>query len=442
MSRPRLTRRLVLRGAGGAAVALPLLSLDAKADPAPAPKRFVFFYQANGVYTPTWFPTPGSTESTFALGASHQALEPYRAHCLWVAGLNMSVAVAGAGEQHQRGIGAVLTGTKIGTGTFVGNDGTRAGWASSISLDQLLVQRIGQTRVPSLQLGVNARERDVSGCVSYAGPSQPLLPQNDPRITFRNLFGSMPQGPLPTDQTERLRRQRASVLDAVKTQLTLVMRRAGTEAKQRLDAHFTKVRELERRLTALPAGTCTTPLEPPALSVETEAAMPEVARLQLELLALAFQCDLTRVATVMMSDAKNHIAMPFIDVTGDVHNHTHESDGSPTRIKVANRDQWVVEQIASLLEKLGRERDPTGTPLLDNTLVFLGSDVSRGNVHAHDDMPFLLAGHAAGWRMGRYLRYNGQSHNNLLVSMLQGFGGSDTTFGDANFCTGALTGLI
>jgi hypothetical protein len=421
---------MVLRASGGLAVALPLM---AHADPAPAPKRFVFCYQPNGVYVPQWSPTAGATESDFTMGPIHQSLVPYKQHLLFLSGLDMKVAVNGAGEQHQRGIGAVLTGSKINTGNFVGNDGTKAGWGSSISLDQQLVSLIGQTRVPSLQLGINAKERDVSGCVSYAGANQPLLPQNDPRVTFRNLFSEVGA---PVDEVEKIRRRRASVLDAVLAQISSLKTRVGTAEKARLDAHFTKVRDLETRLTALPPGSCVTPSEPGALDFETEAAMPEVARLQIELMVLAFQCDLTRIATLMFSDAKNHIALPFLNINSDVHNLTHLTDP-----QVGVRDTWQAQQFASILSQLLHGTDAAGTSMLQSSLMFWGSDVSRGSTHSHEDMPFVVAGHAAGWRMGRYLTYGGLNHNNLLVSMLRGFGSTVSTFGDPAFCSGPLANL-
>jgi hypothetical protein len=433
----RLSRRTVLRGAGGIVVALPLLPDFARADGGEVPKRFIGSYVPNGVFTPQWFPTAGADERTFTLGPIHQPLVPYKDKCLFVQGLDMGVAVQGTGEMHQRGLGALLTGAKLNSGTFIGNDGSSAGWAKGKSIDQELASMIGQsTRLASLQLGVNAQERDVSGVMSYAGDAQPLLPQNDPRVTFRNLFmdGSGPA----LDATQK---RRKSVLDAVLGQIAVVKRRMGAVDQARLDGHFTKVRELERRVTALPPGACPTPMPPGELQFLTEAAMPEVAKLQLDLTVLAFQCDLTRVVTVMWSDAKNHRGMPFLGINSSIHNITHYGDSDMARLKLVDRDRWQMQQFAYILEGLRNVPDANGTTLLDNTLVFQGSDVSRGNVHAHDDMPHLLAGGGAGWQMGRFVRFNGQQHNNLLVSILRAFGGTQTTWGEASFCTGALRGL-
>jgi hypothetical protein len=133
--------------------------------------------------------------------------------------------------------------------------------------------------------------------------------------------------------------------------------------------------------------------------------------------------------------------MPFLGINSSIHNITHYGDTDPMRAKLIDRDRWQMQQLASILEGLQSLTDANGTTLLDNTLVFQGSDVSRGNVHSHDDMPHILAGGAGGWRMGRLVRFNGQNHNNLLVSILRAFGGTQSTWGDPAFCTGALSGL-
>jgi hypothetical protein len=173
---------------------------------------------------------------------------------------------------------------------------------------------------------------------------------------------------------------------------------------------------------------------------DTEMAMPQVAKLHIDLVLAAFACDLTRVATFCFSDAKNHIALPFLGITGDVHNISHLSDGDAERRKLGTRDAWQAQQLASILDGLQKTPDGTGT-LLDSTLVFWGTDVSRGNVHSHDDMPFVLAGHGAGFRMGRSVRWAGRPHNDLLLSIFKAYGGDATTFGDPDFCTGPLDNL-
>jgi len=436
------SRRRFLRAAGGIAIALPFVrERPVRADGPAVPKRFVGLYHANGVFPGWWFPTAGASESEFTIAQSHAALAPFRDQVLWTSGIDMKCAVTGAGEQHQRGLGGMLTGTKIMGGTFVGNDGTTAGWASGKSIDQEIVDLVGVgARARSLQLGVKTGERDVSGVLSYAGSAMPLLAQTNPQQVFRTLFSD---AGAPPDEMDRIRARRASVLDAVLGQINTMKKGVGREDRVALDQHLSFVRDIEMRSAVLPGGvlSCDKPSMPPPLAYETESAMPQVSTLQLDLLALAFACDLTRVATVMYVDAKNHVAMPFIDIRSDVHNVSHLGDNDPSRTQLGRRDAWVAEQLAYFLGRLREQKVGDGS-LLDHTLVLWGSDVSMGNTHSHDNMPFLLAGGGAGFRMGRYVRYSGASHNDLLVSILQGFGGTHARFGDAAFSTGPLPNLV
>ena len=429
----KLTRRSLFRAAGALAFATPWLESVAQTA---APKRFIALYHPNGVHTSKWAPTVSGADFTF--GASQVALAPYKSDLMYLQGLDMKCALQGAGEQHQRGLGGLLTGRKIEAGTFAGNDGTTAGWSSGISLDQELVKVVGEgARVASLQLGVNAGERDVSGCLSYAGAATPLLPLNDPRQTFARLFDI---NPAPDDLGGPLRKRRTSVLDAVREQFGYLKGRVSIADRVQLDSHLERVRQLELRLTALPLPIqCQSATQPPDVMWDSEKGMPEVAKLQLDLLVLAIACDLTRVASVMFSDAKNHISLPFLEIAGDVHNISHLSNGDLAREDLAKRDRWQAEQLAYLLGRLKATGEGAGN-LLDSALVFWGSEVSEGNIHSHSDMPFLVAGHATKWKMGRVVKVEGgRPHNDLLLSMLQGFGGTQTTFGDPAFVTGPLT---
>jgi Protein of unknown function (DUF1552) len=449
---PSFGRRAVLKSASGVALALPFLeSLAWAEEPVPV-KRFVGLYIPNGVFTPNWFPVNVKSETEFSLNSTHTALSSLREYVLWFSKIDSSVALTGAGEQHQRGLGAMLTGAKLNTGNFVGNDGSTAGWANGQSLDQALVPLIASdTRVKSLQMGAAAKERDVSGALSYEAANRPLLPQNDPRQIFKKLF--MDSG-VPTEKLDALQQKRRSILDSVLLSFNALRDKVTAAERLRLDQHASRVRELEKRLTSSTntPGACRVPNTPPdpTSTYETteadsklsgKAGMQLAAELHRELLVTGFTCDVTRIATVMFSDAKNHIGMPFLDVAGDVHNISHYGDSDPARLALAKRDVWAIEWLAGFMSALASIPEGSKTAL-DNTTIFLGSDVSRGNVHSHDDMPFLLAGRGSGFKMGRYLRPAASAQlNSLLLSIFRAHGATVDSFGDANFSRGPLAGL-
>lgn len=442
MKRMNFKRRKILKGAFGTAVTLPWFeSFASKAEAAAVPpKRFIALYHPNGVFTPQWFPKQGRTESDFTLGPIHKNLEPWKASLLFTSGIDMKVAVNGLGEMHQRGLGAMLTGQKLGSGDFVGNDGTKAGYALGPSIDQVLVGMIGQgTPFRSLQLGVHTLEADVSGVVSYAGSNQPLLPQNDPRTSFRTLFG------INAGALDKFASSNQSVLDSVVAQSRALQKRVSKADQATLERHLTLIRELEIRILARPGSSigCVGAAPPPeTLDFSAEGRLDQVAQLQVDLLLTAIRCDLTRVASLMVADAKNHIAIPHLGIRSDVHNLTHLADADPARVQVAARDAWVAGIAARILKGLQDTAEMDGSNALQNTLLFWGSDVSIGNTHSHDDMPFVLAGGGAGFKMGRYVKWNKALHNDLLVAILAGFGAQLTTFGDPAFCSGKSLGNL
>ena len=247
---------------------------------------------------------------------------------------------------------------------------------------------------------------------------------------------------MPPTEMEKLRVRRRSVLDAVQTQLAALKKNVSKSDQARLDQHLTLVREMENRLTACRRAPASRPPTPARSTSSARPTIPTVARIQMDLLTLAIRCDLTRIATVMFSDAMNHISMPHLNITADIHNLTHYSDGDPdpragghARHLAGRRAGRRCSRSSSSIQEMD------GSKALEHTLVFWGSDVSRGNVHAHDDMPFMLAGGGAGFRMGRFVKWDKAYHNDLLVSILNGFGGTFTTYGEPTFCRGPLTNL-
>jgi Protein of unknown function (DUF1552) len=441
----RISRRNVLRAASGAALALPFLpSLAARAEVGVAPKRLVTMYTPNGVIHEGWWPTAVASETDFQLSSSHEPLKAYKDRLLLLGGLEMTVAADGPGGPHQRGIGALFTNTQLGEGAFVDGCGRTAGWATGISLDQKVAGAIGVgSPIASLQLGVRATENDVQGRISYAGAGLPLPPLATPLDVYKRVFDNfLPPASTPDeDAAKALLAQRKSVLDAVASEFATLQTRLSAQDRQTLDAHLTLVRDVERRLS-IGIGNCMLPAQPPELDPVSETDMPKIAELELDLLALAFACDLTRVASFEISTALNRIRYPWVSSMGEGHALSHSGAGDPdAKAQLLSRQNWHSSLIARLFDKLAVVAEGEGT-VLDNTLLFWGNEVSMGTTHSHDNMPFLVAGGGWAFRTGRYVQYKGNSHADLLVSLLNAMGVPDKTFGDPSFCTGPLPGLV
>jgi hypothetical protein len=439
MRHGKLTRRRVLQATGGLALGLPLLSaLRAKADEETFPKRLVLMFTPNGVIHEGWWPTVTS-ETEFQLGAIHAPLEAYRDRLLIMKGIENSVAKnLTTGGPHQKGIGGLYTGQGLQTGTFVDGCGAQAGWADGISVDQRAAGVIGaNTPLKSLELGVRALENDVQGRISYAGAGQPLPPMNQPLDVYNRLIQAPGFSDIPPADPVLARRR--SVLDAVYSQFDLVGKRVGADDRAKLEGHLELVRDLERRMSASGNGLCAQPEEPPLLDPSSEVDMPTIAELEVDLLALSFACDLTRVGSLQIGTSLNRIRYPWVDSLGEGHTLSHSADEG-SKAQLVARGKWHAGLLARLCDRLSEIKEGDGTAL-DNTVMVWCSEVSMGTTHAHTDMPFLVIGGGWHFRTGRYLELGGVSHSGLLVSLLNALGVEDQTFGNAEFAVGALSAM-
>ncbi|MFT5430794.1 MAG: hypothetical protein ACI9OJ_001472, partial [Myxococcota bacterium] len=344
----------------------------------------------------------------------------------------------------QRGMGGLLSGNHLEAGTFVGGDGFKAGWGKGITIDQHIgshIQDDGQRR--SLELGVRVVGSEVRHRMSYAGPSQPLPPVTDPAALRHSLFGDLI---VPPDEMKKTRDRRRSVLDAAARQFDQVRHNVSTADRRKLDQHRSLVRDMEKQLDTLThiGGVCQPLPETPAFAdPESEDVMNQVSRLMVDATAMALACDMTRVVTLQYSSAANNIRFPWLESFADDHSLSH---AGPTDLlgqgEFAKRQKWYAGEFAYLLKALQSVDEADGT-LLDNTLVLWCSELGQGNVHSHIDVPFMLAGgRNLGLKTGRYVQYKNKSHNDLLIAMMNAFGVAGDTFGDPDFCTGALPGLF
>ncbi|MCX4240225.1 DUF1552 domain-containing protein [Paraliomyxa miuraensis] len=445
-------RRSFLRGAAGAAFALPLLQMHQRTAHAEAgiaedgfPLRFVVFFHPNGVWPPTWWPQGNPTENQFELASSLQPLQPFKDQLLILDGVDMPAADAGPGEDHQQGMGAVLSGMALQAGGFVGGDGSLAGWGNGISVDQVIAQHIGGTTpFGSLEFGVRASAfggSEVRTRMVYAGPAQPISPIDDPVAMWNLLFSELNLSP---SEMAVLRAKRVSVLDTVQGQFAALEARAGAEDRLRLQQHAALVTELETRLSTEPVlgESCVIPAAPPALNPDSAGTMDQISTLQLDMMVMAFACDLTRVASIQYSNGMNHTQFPWIGSSTDGHALSHAGmTDEASWAEWSMRERWYGTQFAHLMQRMSEIPEGDGT-MLDHTVILWVNELSQGNTHSHERMPFVLGGNLAGhFRTGRYLAYDHQPHNNLLLSLVHAFGIDQATFGDPAFCTGPLPGL-
>jgi hypothetical protein len=440
----RIERRTFLKGAAGA-LSLPLLhAMRAPAAPSDLPKRLVLFYNPNGTIGENWFPSDAQSETEFTLPP---ILEPFAAHrdkLVILKGINTSVGQdpMNNGGPHQRGIGSLFTGQMLLEGEFADGCGSKAGWADGPSIDQLVAQQIGEdTPFRSLELGVRANSNDVQGRIVYAGSGAPLPPTNDPRELYRRLF--FREAPLDPENPDN---RRKSILDTVKAQYSELNGQVGQEDRRKLEQHLSLVEDLERRLGLQPtpgSGSCEAPAEPDPLAPDDENTMPAISRSHLDLLAHAFACDLTRVASVQYSTGFNRIRFPWLDTEGEGHSLSHSGNSNVEAIQALTaRARWHAGEIAYFLDRLAEIPEGEGT-VLDNTLVLWGNEVSRGNSHALDDIPYLICGNAGGAvRTGRFLQYSSASNCDFLHAILQAFGVELDRFGHPAHSNGVLSNLL
>ena len=434
----KISRRGVLCSAG-VTIALPWLeafngSSRMVRAAAAVKKRAVFMFSPNGYIRENW--TPTGSEEAFTLSSSLKALEPHVQDIIVLDGVsNLAARSGGPGDGHQRGMGSMLTGQQLLPGPNKG-----AGLADGISVDQEMVKQLQpSTKFPSLELGVEARmQGTVWGYSNYKASDEGLPLENSPANVFKRLFGDSSGGadPVDTEAIDRLRQDRKSVLDAVMLNYEQLNPKLGVEDRAKLDSHLQTIRELEQRIFLEPAGdgsSCATPGAP------VEGDFGTTGRQQMDLLAMALACDLTRIATLQWSNSFGD-ARPVEGITEGHHTLSHDSG---EREKLARIDTWYAEQFAYLIDKLKSFQEGDGT-VLDNTVILWSNECSKGWEHDHNNMPYVLAGRAGGMlRTGRFLRFDGSvPHQNLLVSLLNVMDVPATTFGRAASCTGELPGLV
>jgi hypothetical protein len=441
----RISRRTALKGLG-ACIALPWLEamtprtvLGAAAKEA-VPLRMAFLYVPNGKNMAEW--TPKEEGAGFALTPTLEPLKAFKDDFMVLSGLTADKARPhgdGPGD-HARAMASFLTGRQARK-----TDG--ADIRVGISADQVAAEKVGHaTRFASLEIGCeggkNAGNCDsgyscaYSSNLSWRGESLPMSKEINPKLVFDRLFSTM----VPGDGNQARRdRYKQSVLDFVAEDAKALQSNLGANDQRKLDEYLTGVRELELRIAKAPPA-----VDLGATKLNRPTGVPkdykDHVRLMADLLALAFQADLTRVATfVFANDGSNRSYKDDIGVGDGHHDLSHHGKKKEKLEKIQQINTFHISQLAYLLERLKAVKEGEGT-LLDHCMIAYGSGIGDGDRHNHDDLPILLAGKGGGaFKPGRHIRYPKETPlTNLYVSMLDRMGAKVDSFGDSN---GPLTGL-
>ena len=460
-----LSRRTVLRGLGGAAIALPWLEAmtGKKAHGATVPPRLVMVFSANGSLFDRFVPVTDGAGNITAMTPMLAPLEPFKRKLLMLGGIDMMSCEKNSKDYSGKiDVGHGLSRRHMLTGIAAIEDGSGEGLPGGPSIDQAIAQQVGSsTKFRSLELGVQVVD---SPMVSLAAKTI-VQPINDPKKAFAMVFAGASATSGVDPVLARLQKRRRSILDYVQPDYTALRGKLGAADAARLDTHLASIREVERSLAVAPpttSGTCAPPDASgwPADKSKGNVAGPDedflpVGTAQMDLLAAAIACNLTRVATLQWGG--RGVYAPYLGSTFKTDHHalSHDDQSAPgSPIEVIQN--WYAKHFAYLLGRLDAMPEGNGT-VLDNTAVVWFSEIAQGS-HEHYDMPFVIAGGAGGtFKTGRYVNLNpgakhvvlnpswarkppyGRTHNDLYLTFMDMMGAPATSFGDPAFCTGPIS---
>lgn len=445
ITRKSLPRRTFLRGVG-ATIALPFLEsmVPALTPVARAreitPTRFTGIFVPHGAAPGYW--VPDSTKPGFEYPYIWKPLEPFRKHVVVTSGLwaQSSENPPGVTGADHFVASAYLCGVKP-------RKTTGADIEAGTTVDQVIAQHLGQeTLLPSLQLAVEDPGANASNCgegyscvytntISWQTPVRPMPMQVNPQVVFERLFG---EGGSAEERIAR-REQQRSILDSVTSSLGRLENQVGGSDRMRIEQYLADVREIERRLQIATQASADTPAI--AMPFGIPDSFDEHIKLQFDLLALAFQADISRVGTLLYARDLTGRVYPESGTDISFHGGSHHAEDPGRIAQYAKLNQYHVKTLAYFIEKLKSIPEGDGT-LLDHSLVLYGSNMGNSNQHLHYDVPHVLIGGASGKLTGdRHLAFPSRTvpTGNLLLSILDMYGIDQESFGDS---TGRLEGLV
>ncbi len=433
-------RRQFARELGLSAAAFPLIaglpSLAGAAQEQPRKQRLIVMFSPNGTVPNDFWPDKEGED--FELKAIMKPLTAYKDQMLVLRGL--CDRVRGDGDSHMRGMSCLLTGDELFPGNIQGGSHTPAGWAKGISIDQELKNFLQskeetRTRFGSLEMGVSVPERaDPWTRMVYSGPNKPVAPIDDPYQMFTKLYGQL-----------RDRESLASVLDDVQEDLRKVRTHLSRADRQLLEEHEAFVRQMEKELQVAAKQKLAVPApEFPTGVTNSNDNMPQISKMQIDLMVSAMANDMTRIATLQYTRSVGQARMKWLGIDDGHHGLSHKPDtDKKAQEKLVKINTWYCGQMKYLVDQLAATPEPEGQgTLLDNTTIIWGNELGKGNSHTLDNIPFLVVGGGLNFRMGRSLRFKNLPHNRFLMSIAHGMGHHVKEFGLSNFCKDGVLGEL
>ena len=447
ITKKHISRRTILRGSG-AALALPLLdamipAATALAQTAATPKpRFVGCFVPHGMAPGYWVPdAEGALPAE--LPFNWKPLEPFRNQTVIFSGLHSRSAEPppGATGADHWVAAAFLCANKpkktAGADVYAGT-----------TIDQIIAQKIGtENLMPSMQLAVEDPGANSSNCgegysctytntISWSSPTQPLPMELNPQVVFERMFGDGST----VEQRAKRRKRDGSILDSLTGSLSRLRNESSTADRAVINDYTENVREIERRLQIAMKASTVAPTDM-SVPVGVPQTFDEHIKLQFDLMALAFQADITRVGTLLFArDLTGRTYPESESPTSGFHGVSHHGENPKIIAQLSKINQYHVKMLAHLVDKMAKTNDGDGT-LLDHSLILYGSNMGNSNQHVHYDVPHVLVGGLNGrLKGGRHIAYPTRTipTGNLLLTLLDKYDIHQDSIGDS---TGRLETL-
>lgn len=437
---PKLSRRSFLAGSG-IAMSLPLmeamLPTGKTAFAADGPSRILSVHTGNGIHMQTF--TPSADGRNYSLPQTLEPLSKLKNKMMVLTGIQNSPAKppGGVGD-HGSGSGGFLTCSTVNRST--------TNLRAATSMDQVIAQNLNAgTKFQTIDLSVDGNSGKGGNCdsqysciylrnLSWTSPTNAKHTEGNPRTAFDNIFKDISGGGNTGGQQQaQISELNKSVIDSVLSDVNRLEKQLGATDREKLQEYLTGIRDIERQLDnvdTMPVNACS-PGAAPASSGPSDNTYRERTKAFSDIIAMAFQCDLSRVATYMMSKGLSGRVYKHLGHGNNHHNLSHHAGDGGKHAQLRAIDKYHMSELAYLCEKLDNMTDVTGQSILDSTVVYYSSEISDGNAHNHDNLPILLIGSCNGYfDVGRHVKFGSKPElGSLYLSFMDAMGVRQNRFG-------------